>query len=220
MSYRRSKPKKARSRAKSPSSSVKATRAMREANAKVFQEFKDADGDDMTGEGVVAMCEQLGIDAGADVEILIIFWRFKASQQAVLTEEEFVSGMTSVGCASIADLKAALPSLKKHAYDPANFKDFFKFVFQISRDGTERTLDVDTALLLLGIVYPDGASKHLVPFSEFLAKSGERRFTFDQWCMYAEFERRVAADVSDYEDDGAWPLVFDDYVEWVQGGKK
>jgi len=36
----------------------------------------------------------------------------------------------------------------------------------------------------------------------------------DEWMMILQFVRQVKPDVSNYQDDGAWPLLLDEYVEW------
>jgi len=37
---------------------------------------------------------------------------------------------------------------------------------------------------------------------------------FDEWVMLLQFVRQVKPDVSNFQDDGAWPLLLDEYVEW------
>ena len=34
--------------------------------------------------------------------------------------------------------------------------------------------------------------------------------------MLLQFFLEIEADCSNYADDGAWPLLLDDYVEWVR----
>ena len=48
-------------------------------------------------EGLVSLCESLGVDPASDVRVLVMFWKFRAETQATLTREEFVSGMTAAG---------------------------------------------------------------------------------------------------------------------------
>ena len=51
---------------------------------------------------------------------------------------------------------------------------------------------------------------------------GQRGITLDEWKMLLNFFLEIKPDCSNYSDDGAWPLLLDDYVEWVneqQGDK-
>ena len=36
----------------------------------------------------------------------------------------------------------------------------------------------------------------------------------DEWSMMLNFFVEIKPDCSNYADDGAWPLLLDDYVEW------
>ena len=67
-------------------------------------------------DGLVAFCERLGVDPAADVEILVLTWKCRASQQACLTREEFVSGLTAVGCACTHAHTAKHTTTHTHAH--------------------------------------------------------------------------------------------------------
>ena len=38
----------------------------------------------------------------------------------------------------------------------------------------------------------------------------------DEWSMILQFCNEVEPNCSNYQDDGAWPLLLDDYVEWYR----
>ena len=42
--------------------------------------------------------------------------------------------------------------------------------------------------------------------------------TLDQWCSFLEFSVKVGAapGFEGYEEDGAWPLLLDEYVEQLK----
>ena len=42
----------------------------------------------------------------------------------------------------------------------------------------------------------------------------KRGVTQDEWAMMLNFFQEIQPDCSNYADDGAWPLLLDDYVEW------
>ena len=42
----------------------------------------------------------------------------------------------------------------------------------------------------------------------------KRGVSLDEWTMLLQFCREVDANCSNFQDDGAWPLLLDDYVEW------
>ena len=59
--------------------------------------------------------------------------------------------MAAIGCDSLEKLKAYVEALEPHAMDRRAFRDFFKFVFLFSREGTHRTIEKDIVAALLPI---------------------------------------------------------------------
>ena len=62
-----------------------------------------------------------------------------------------------------------------------------------------------------------GRSAHLDDFCTFLAsKESTKRMSYDQWNSFLDFTTSINADLSNFDEDGAWPLLLDDFVEWKQ----
>ena len=59
----------------------------------------------MTAEGVMRFLEDLALPAESQV-VLIIAWKFKAATQCEFSRDEFVNGMTEIGCDSVDRLKS------------------------------------------------------------------------------------------------------------------
>ena len=93
-----------------------------------------------------------------------------------------------------------------------------KFVFLFTREGTHRTIEKEVILTLLPMVIAD-RSQHTQRFVDFLgseAQAATQRITLDQWSSFLEFSDKVDGDFVGYDEDGAWPLLLDEYVEWCQ----
>ena len=57
----------------------------------------------------------------------------------------------------------------------------------------------------------------LLPFFEqFLKESKYRVMNKDQWFNVLEFSKTVYADLSNYDEDGAWPVLLDEFVTWFR----
>ena len=65
-----------------------------------------------------------------------------------------------------------------------------------------------------------GRSPHEAPFLKFLEACATTRVTLDQWCSFLEFTDKVSTDFEGYEEDGAWPLLLDEYVEQARADKE
>lgn len=51
---------------------------------------------------------------------------------------------------------------------------------------------------------------------QFLKESKYRVMNKDQWFNVLEFSRSVSSDLSNYDEDGAWPVLLDEFVTWFR----
>lgn len=171
----------------------------------------------MTEEGIGKMASDLSLDPQSDVRVLVLCWRMGAKKPSQIDSEEWESGAASLGVDSFDKLKDLIPSLDPTELDRYQFRNFYKFVFLFSREGTHRTIEREVVSALLPIAICDRAPDHLPYFLEFLETlPGTTRITLDQWCTFLEFADKVNIDLQGYEEDGAWPLLLDDYVDFLR----
>ena len=83
------------------------------------------------------------------------------------TQEEFINGMTKLGCDSIESLRKKIPNLKQELANPAKFKEIYKFIFDFSRDQGFKNVAIDTAIALWQILLSDRCN-FLNAFIDFL----------------------------------------------------
>lgn len=83
------------------------------------------------------------------------------------------------------------------------------------REKDQRSLDINTAKCMLGLLL--GKIWPLFPvFHQFLEQSKYKVINKDQWCNVLEFSRTINLDLSNYDEDGAWPVLLDEFVEWYK----
>ena len=235
-----SKSKSKSSKRRSSSGNSKSNREKAEAAARkrvleTFEALRLASSDDMEdadavaleadenigAEGIFSMCDQLGIDAEADVEVLLIAWKCGCGAMGTITKDEFLTGMTAMGCTTVAELKNVLPALRMEIEDRRMFKTFYRYVFQLARDGTAKSVDKETVMGLMGVLLrgtgdDECRSRHLDSFLAFLETSEKTRVSADQWNSFLDFSMQISQDFSNFDEDGAWPLLLDDWVEWAR----
>uniref|UniRef100_A0A3B3RLF7 DCN1-like protein n=1 Tax=Paramormyrops kingsleyae TaxID=1676925 RepID=A0A3B3RLF7_9TELE len=51
---------------------------------------------------------------------------------------------------------------------------------------------------------------------DFARQSKYKVMNKDQWCNVLEFSRTINLDLSNYDEDGAWPVLLDEFVEWYK----
>jgi len=187
----------------------------------LYDKYKNVDEGVINMDGIVAFCEDLGIDPGSDVTILQLAWKFKQQTPLEFSKEEFENGMAALAIDSIAGLKTTgIPNIKAELATMARFKEFHKFCFQASREGTNRTIEKEVALTLLDMVLQDKKLFHVKEIATFLQRNRRKHITADEWGNILEFALQVDNNLGNYDEDGAWALMLDEYVEWVKDGKK
>ncbi|XP_040573082.1 DCN1-like protein 1 isoform X3 [Lepeophtheirus salmonis] len=181
----------------------------------LYAKYKEASEPSKIGmDGVVRLLEDLQLDPGSRL-VLLLAWKFKAAQQCEFSKEEFTNGMQNLGCDSIDKLKFKLPSLEKEIVDPHIFKDFYQFTFNYAKNSRQKGLDLDLALAYWNIVL-EGRFKFLDIWSKFLKENHKRSIPKDTWNLLLDFATTVNEDLTNYDEEGAWPVLIDDFVEYAR----
>ncbi|CAB9516147.1 DCN1-like protein [Seminavis robusta] len=187
---------------------------------KLFQEIADEDDDQVAGmEGISQLCEKLDIDPLEDLRVLVLLWKMGANEKpAQISKQEWMQGCAKLNVDSIAKFQNILPSLDTGFLDQTEFKDFYKFCFQFNRQGTHRTLDKELVVALIKMVLKERIPKdRLDSFCDFVeSQESYTRITLDQWTSFLDFCYECE-DLSSYDEStSAWPVLIDEYVEFME----
>jgi hypothetical protein len=168
----------------------------------------------MSMDGIGRLCEDIGVDP-ENVAALVLCWRLGSkSKPGAITREEFIEGMTKNRQEGLESLRNMVPSLDIGFLERSEFRGFYRFAFKFSLEGTHKTIETELVINLLPIVLNDTIAPHLPDFLAFLKQSSNTRITLDQWESFLQFSQSVSLDVSDFDEDGAWPILLDEFVEW------
>lgn len=67
---------------------------------RLWMKYKDGNHDVILADGVVQLCEDIKVDP-SDVVMLVLSWHMNAEAMGEFKKEEFVDGLTQLGCDSI-----------------------------------------------------------------------------------------------------------------------
>ncbi|XP_029923568.1 DCN1-like protein 5 [Myripristis murdjan] len=176
-----------------------------------FHEY--AGPDDVVGpEGMEKFCEDIGVEP-ENIIMLVLAWLLEAASMGFFTKEEWLRGMTLLQCDCTERLRSKMDYLRCELNDSAVFKNIYRYAFDFARDKSQRSLDMDTAKSMLALLLE--RSWPLFPvFQQFLEQSKYKGMNKDQWYNVLEFSRTIKEDLSNYDEDGAWPVLLDEFVEW------
>ena len=182
---------------------------------KFFLKYKDADEDAILASGMEKFCVDLGVDP-TEFIVLVLAWKFGASQMCRFTREEFINGCQKMRAHDAKSLKERFPELLAEAKSEKNFKDLYNFTFTFGLDCSsgQRTLPIELALPLWDLVFTQNRPAILDQWCSFLKASEVKGVSRDTWSMFLPFINTVAPDLHNYDESEAWPSLFDDFVEF------
>lgn len=183
-----------------------------------FRKYKDAKSpeDTILSEGIQELCNDLEISA-LDPVTLALSYHCRARQMGIFTREEFVGGMQRLGCDDIVKLKRKLVDLRAQLEDKTACKEVYAFSFQFALDQGQRCLPVDLCIELWKLLLK-GHFAHLEAWLSFVDRKVKNAVSKDTWMMLYDLATQVKPDLSDYDMNGAWPVMIDEFVESVRNG--
>ncbi|KAK0404312.1 hypothetical protein QR680_017391 [Steinernema hermaphroditum] len=159
--------------------------------------------------GMLQFLNDLRVDPTSRMA-LILAWKLKAETQCEFSEDEFRDGLMTMKVDSIEKLQAKLPSLNEEvAKDIKSFRDLYAYAFNFGRSCSQRTLPIEVALAYWDMLFDERYV--LYPhFKSFLDEKKQKGISKDQWNLVLDFMTTVKPDLSNYDSEGAWPVLLDD----------
>lgn len=183
--------------------------------ASLFGKYKDDTEDAILADGMEKFCQDLGVDP-TEFVVLVLAWKFNASQMCRFTRTEFFDGCKALRVDSIRSLQNKFPELEAEVTnDVEKFKDLYRFTFKFGLDVEEgqRALPKNIALPLWKLVFSRNVPAVLDRWFAYLENRQLRGISRDTWYMFLNFTEAIEPDFENYDDSEAWPSLFDDFVE-------
>lgn len=179
----------------------------------LFLKYKDPNEDSILAEGMGRFCEDLAVDP-SDIVMLVLSWYLNAKTMCEYTRDEFIGGLAKLGCDSIEKIRRRLPDMRADLRDAAKFREIYVYAYGFSAEKGQACLQLDTALAMWQLLFSE--ERHwalLEDWCVFLQKHHNRAVSKDTWVQLFDFYKNIKPDFSNFDENGAWPYLVDDFVD-------
>jgi len=187
---------------------------------KLFNQYagKGADADTIAEEKLVQFFSDVGIKQDEGPMAFVLSYKLRCKNVGEISRKEFTAAFAEANCDTLPKIAAYVKSTKAAVIDKGQsdqFRTFYRWVFDFNKEtGERKTIDKDSAVELWRQIMDSSKSPHLHKFLEFVEKDGSLKMvTKDLWDQFYEFGVDIKPDLSNWSDDGAWPVTIDDFVQ-------
>lgn len=171
--------------------------------------------DKISIDGIEMLLSDLQLEADSNL-VLILAWKCQAETQCEFSRDEFFRGLKNLYADSIDKLKNNLIRTEQELRGNNNlFKDLYQFTFNYAKNSQQKSLDLELAIAYWNILLRN-RFKFLDLWVEFLTETHKRAITRDTWNLLLDFSLMIDDNMSNYDEEGAWPVLIDEFVEYAR----
>ena len=171
----------------------------------------------MEQDAIESWLQQIGVDPQEVLAIYIAMF-MEAKYMGEFSWAEFKKGCSKLGADSVDSWKNVVPRLRQECQTDAKKHEIYKFAFNFAQEKGKKNVDVELACdlwdLLIGTKC--GFLEKWKTFCMGKFERGEIRvITRDTWDLFWDLNQQTSGNFNNFEDDGAWPTIIDEFVEFV-----
>ncbi|KAM1007795.1 hypothetical protein ACFX2A_004409 [Malus domestica] len=166
-------------------------------------------------DGISLLCNDLQVDP-QDIVMLVVSWHMKAATMCEFSKEEFVEGLEPLGIDSLDKFREKIPFMRSELKDEQKFREIYNFAFDWAKEKGQKSLALDTAIGMWQLVFAEKQWPYVEHWCQFLPARHNKAISRDTWSQLLEFATAVDPSLSNYDAEGAWPYLIDEFVEYLK----
>lgn len=180
----------------------------------LYNRYKDPYADMIFVDGISLLCNDLQVDP-QDIVMLVLSWHMKAATMCEFSRQEFIGGLQSLGVDTIEKLRDKIPSMRAELKDEQKFQEIYNFAFAWAKEKGQKSLALDTAIGMWQLLFAEKQWPLVDHWCEFLQVRHNKAISRDTWSQLLEFAKTIDPQLSNYDSEGAWPYLIDEFVEYL-----
>jgi DCN1-like protein 1/2 len=197
-------------------------RALKQLYSKYCDELPTQDGsgctDGILGDKFLQLFKDIVVDPAADVTALAFASACNAAEMGVFRRKEFICGCTALEVDTLEDLRDKMPELRANVLNGTTLPEVYMYTFSIALEPPSKVLPLEEAQQYWALLLHDWPLRE--PFCDWASRQMKgKAINRDLWTMVLKLATEVPADLSTYDENPAWPVIFDEFVEYYRGQK-
>ncbi|XP_073061579.1 uncharacterized protein [Primulina eburnea] len=180
----------------------------------LYNRYKDPFSDLILADGITLLCNDIQVNP-QDIVMLVVSWHMKAATMCEFSKQEFIGGLQSLGIDSLEKFRERLPFMHSELKDEQKFREIYNFAFGWSKEKGQKSLALDTAIGMWQLLFAERKWPLVEHWCQFLQARHNKAISRDTWSQLLEFARIVDPALSNYDPEGAWPYLIDEFVDYL-----
>ncbi|XP_017604751.1 uncharacterized protein LOC108451587 [Gossypium arboreum] len=180
----------------------------------LYNRYKDPDIDMILVDGITLLCNDLEVDP-QDIIMLVISWHMNASTMCEYSKMEFLRGLQELSVDTVEKFRDKISYIRSELNDEKKFHDIYNFAFSWAKEKGQKSMALDTAIGMWRLLFAEKKCPLLDHWCQFLQTRHNKAISRDTWSQLLEFFNKVDTGLENYDAEGAWPYLIDEFVEYL-----
>lgn len=180
----------------------------------LYNRYKDPYADMILVDGITLLCNDIQVDP-QDIVMLVVSWHMKAATMCEFSKQEFIGGLQSLGIDTLEKFRERIQFMRSELKDEHKFREIYNFAFGWAKEKGQKSLALDTAIGMWQLLFAEKQWPLVDHWCQFLQARHNKAISRDTWAQLLEFARIVDPTLSNYDPDGAWPYLIDEFVDYL-----
>lgn len=214
-------PRMLRKSARTPSVNKRALKALYLRYCEVLEgaPASDSSRDGVGGEKFLQLFQDLAVDPASDVAALALSSACGASEMGIFRRREFICGCAVLEVDTLEDLREKMPELREGVLSGKTLPEVYAYTFGVALEAPSKVLPLEEAQQYWALLLHEWPLREA--FCEWAAEHMKAKaINRDLWMMVLKLASEVPADLSTYDENPAWPVIIDEFVEYYRALKE